>query len=51
VLRLYQMPVDERNTMGANGLRYFKAHFDHEQLTDQLIAHFRSLLNVERANK
>ena len=50
VLRLYQMPVEEREMMGANGRRYFKAHFDHDQLIDQLIEHFRSLSNVERTN-
>ena len=48
VLRLYQMPVEERAALGANGRRYFKEHFDHEQLTDQLIEHFRSFSKVER---
>ena len=48
VLRLYQMPAEERATLGANGRRYFKEHFDHEQLTDQLVEHFRSFSKVER---
>lgn len=51
VLRLYKMSVEERLTMGINGRRYFKAHFDHEQLIDQLIEHFCSLSNVEGLNK
>lgn len=50
VLRLYQMPVDERAELGANGRRYFKEHFDHEQLTDQLIDHFRSLSKLGKVN-
>ena len=48
VLRLYQMSAEERAALGANGRRYFKEHFDHEQLTDQLIEHFRSFSNVGR---
>jgi glycosyltransferase involved in cell wall biosynthesis len=39
VLRLYEMPPEEREAMGANGRRYFKEHFDHDRLTDELIAH------------
>jgi glycosyltransferase involved in cell wall biosynthesis len=42
VLRLHEMPIDERVAMGANGRRYFKEHFDHDQLTDELIGHFKS---------
>lgn len=41
VLRLYEMPSDERAAMGANGRRYFKEHFDHDRLIDELIGHFR----------
>lgn len=50
VLRLYQMPAEERAVLGDNGRRYFKEHFDHEQLTDQLIDHFRSLSKVGRGS-
>lgn len=50
VLRLFQMPAEEREAMGANGRRYFKEHFDHDQLIDQLIEHFRALSKVERVN-
>jgi glycosyltransferase involved in cell wall biosynthesis len=42
VRRLYEMPIEERVLMGVNGRRYFKEHFDHDQLTDELIGHFKS---------
>ena len=36
------VPAAERERLGGNGQRYFKANFDHDMLTDQLIAHIRS---------
>jgi glycosyltransferase involved in cell wall biosynthesis len=42
VLQLYQMQADDRAKMGANGRRYFKAHFDHDKLVDELMAHLRA---------
>lgn len=48
VLRLYEMPTDDRAAMGANGRRYFKEHFDHDRLIDELIGHFRSCSEVGR---
>jgi glycosyltransferase involved in cell wall biosynthesis len=48
VLRLHEMPIDERVAMGANGRRYFKEHFDHSRLVDELIGHFRTLYEAER---
>jgi glycosyltransferase involved in cell wall biosynthesis len=50
VLRMYQMPVEEREALGANGRRYFKEHFDHDRLMEQLIEHFRTLIKVEKVN-
>jgi glycosyltransferase involved in cell wall biosynthesis len=50
VLRLYQMPADERAKMGANGQRYFKAHFDHDKLVDELMSHFRDVSKTGRQN-
>jgi glycosyltransferase involved in cell wall biosynthesis len=41
VLRLYKMPEGERTAMGDNGRRYFKEHFDHERLIDELLVHFQ----------
>lgn len=43
VLRLYRMPAEDRAMMGANGRRYFKAHFDHDKLVDELLAYLRAM--------
>jgi glycosyltransferase involved in cell wall biosynthesis len=43
VLQLYQMPAEDRARLGANGRRYFKAHFDHDKLVDELMAHLRAM--------
>jgi glycosyltransferase involved in cell wall biosynthesis len=48
VLRLYEMPPEQREAMGANGRRYFKEHFDHDRLTDELIGYL-SLPQGERS--
>lgn len=48
VLRLYQMPAEDRAKMGANGRRYFKAHFDHDKLVDELMAHLRDISKTGR---
>ena len=39
ILRLYQMPEEERRRMGENGRMYYRNHFDHDILVDQLIGH------------
>jgi glycosyltransferase involved in cell wall biosynthesis len=41
VLRLQQMTDEERVTMGANGRRYFKDHFDKDRLVEALIGHLK----------
>jgi glycosyltransferase involved in cell wall biosynthesis len=43
ILQLYHMPSEDRARMGANGRRYFKAHFDHDKLVDELMAHLRAM--------
>lgn len=43
VLQLYQMPAEDRARLGANGRRYFKAHFDHDKLVDELMAYLREM--------
>jgi glycosyltransferase involved in cell wall biosynthesis len=48
VLRLYEMSSEQRAAMGANGRQYFKEHFDHDRLTDELIGHL-SVPQVERS--
>ncbi len=37
ILLLYRKSPREREIMGNNGRRYYKQHFDHERLIDQLI--------------
>jgi glycosyltransferase involved in cell wall biosynthesis len=43
VLQLYQMTEGERTAMGDNGRRYFKEHFDHERLTDELFVQLQRI--------
>ena len=43
VLRLYRMTPAERDQMGLNGQHYFKAHYDHDSLVDQLIEHLKTV--------
>lgn len=43
VLQLYQMPAEDRARLGTNGRRYFKAHFDHDKLVDELMVHLRAM--------
>jgi glycosyltransferase involved in cell wall biosynthesis len=47
VLRLYRMPAQECLEMGANGRRYFKAHFDHNRLVDDLIGYLSALSKTD----
>jgi glycosyltransferase involved in cell wall biosynthesis len=49
VLRLYQMPAEDRAKLGANGRRYFKAHFDHDKLVAELMAHLRAISKTGEA--
>lgn len=39
ILSLYQMSTEQRRQIGENGRAYYRKHFDHEILVDQLIAH------------
>jgi glycosyltransferase involved in cell wall biosynthesis len=48
VLALYQMPAADRAQLGENGRRYFKDHFDHNMLTDQLIGHLQAASDNHR---
>lgn len=42
-LRLYRMSAEERGKMGQNGRAYFREHFDHDRLVEQLIYELRGL--------
>jgi glycosyltransferase involved in cell wall biosynthesis len=48
VLQLHAMAPGERETMGQNGRRFFKAHFDHNYLVAQLGDHLRSVTEIEK---
>ena len=39
ILSLYQMTSEQRRQIGENGRIYYRNHFDHEILVDQLIGH------------
>ena len=41
ILSLYQMPAQQRRQIGENGRIYYRNHFDHEILVDQLIDHLK----------
>lgn len=43
VLQLFNTSPEARNAMGLNGQRYFKEHFDHDRLTDQLIGYLQAV--------
>jgi glycosyltransferase involved in cell wall biosynthesis len=47
ILKLYAMSVADRNRLGENGRHYYRRHFDHEQLVDELIC----LLNKAMISK
>jgi glycosyltransferase involved in cell wall biosynthesis len=44
ILNLYMQSPEEREIMGNNGRRYYKEHFNHDRLVDQLIEHFQEVL-------
>lgn len=48
VLKLFQMSALERAQLGENGRRYFKDHFDHNLLMDQLIGHLQAASDNHR---
>jgi glycosyltransferase involved in cell wall biosynthesis len=50
VLQLYRMSPEDRAQLGANGQRYFKAHFDHDKLVDELISHLRGMARADEVN-
>ena len=43
ILHLYRQSLDEREKMGDNGRCYYKEHFDHDRLVDQLIGHLQAV--------
>jgi len=51
VLQLYQMSDKERDKLGENGRSYYKTHYDHEKLVDQLIEYFDNASNSYKRSK
>lgn len=41
ILRLYRQSPAERERMGDNGRKYYREHFDHDRLVDQLIEYLK----------
>ena len=44
ILKLYRMPLEERERLGANGRAYYREHFDHETLVSELIGHLQNVV-------
>jgi glycosyltransferase involved in cell wall biosynthesis len=49
VLKLHGMSVMEREQMGRQGQAYFRTHFDHDHLVEQLIDHL-GYVSQQRVN-
>lgn len=47
VLRLYQLPKSEQDAMGERGRLYYREHFAHDKLVDELIGHLKSVSKRE----
>ena len=48
MLKLYLMPVKERERLGNNGRYYYKEHFNHDKLVAELINHFQGVLKERK---
>ena len=51
ILQLYKMSEKERNKLGENARSYYKIHYDHEKLVDQLIEHFEDAAESYKRSK
>ena len=47
ILKLHEMPAMDRDRLGENGRRYYRQHFDHEQLVDELIGHLTTVTKAK----
>lgn len=50
VLKLYKMSEADRAVLGANARRYFKMHFDHDKLIDELMGHLNQMMATQRSD-
>lgn len=48
ILKLYAMPAADRDRLGENGQHYYRQHFDHEQLVDELICHLTKMIKGKK---
>jgi len=48
ILQLYAMPAADRDRLGENGRRYYRQHFDHEQLVDELIDYLTKVIKGKK---
>ncbi len=44
ILKLHSMPAADRARLGENGRRYYRQHFNHEQLVDELVNHLSKVM-------
>ena len=51
ILRLYRMPQQDREAMGARGRLYYAEHFAHDRLADQLIGHLQSVCDHRKRSE
>jgi glycosyltransferase involved in cell wall biosynthesis len=49
VMKMYRLSDKEQARMGANGRRYYEAHFDHDKLAEELVAHLRAMSGTNRS--
>jgi len=45
VLRLFEMPREQRDLLGDNGRRYFLDHFEHDKLVGEMICHLECAIS------
>jgi len=48
ILKLYKMPVIEREKFGANGRKYYKENFNHDKLVDELVKNCQLVIDNKK---
>jgi glycosyltransferase involved in cell wall biosynthesis len=48
ILKLHAMPAADRDRLGENGRQYYRQHFDHEQLVDELINYLTKVIKRKK---
>jgi glycosyltransferase involved in cell wall biosynthesis len=48
ILKLHAMPAADRDRLGENGRQYYRQHFDHEQLVDELINYLTKVIKGKK---